>query len=148
MPTDNKTEQYYNLLEQHVSTFSTVSCRERLPLSCRIRPLAWGGQRGQGWRIFELLFQVPCQSQHRLVLCSYSLGSFSGYAAVQKDFPSDCSGKSRGEWRRIKELGGRAHSDNSCLSWGMLIISSWKVCLGGSDLWCWSYLQSLSCSLK
>lgn len=116
MPTGNKMEQYYDLLRQHVSTFSTGSFRERQPLFHRIRPPVWGGQRGQGWTMFKLLFQVPCQSkqasQHRFILCSYFPGSFSSHATVWKDIPGDRNGKNRGGWRTIKGTGEHAYSDS------------------------------------
>lgn len=161
MPTGNKTEQYYGHVGQRVPTFSIVSHRERLPLSHRIRPPAWGGQRGwqraiselvysQFYTINQLYFQVSCQSeqasQHQFILCSYLPGSFSSCATVQKDFPSVCNTKNR--WKIKKRNRGNLPFLTAPFIREELVIPSWKLCLLDGDLWCWSHPRSPGSSLK
>lgn len=86
MPTGSKTEQYYDLVGQPVSTFSTMSHRKRLPLSHRIRPPAWGGQRGQEGVSLSYYFRCLANRSRNLSINLCSTHIFQVLSPVMQQY--------------------------------------------------------------
>lgn len=139
MSTGNTTEEYCNLLGQHVSAFSTVSHREGLPLSHMIRLLSQGGQRGQECRIFKVMFQVLFLSkqayQHRFYAL-FMLSRVFFHSCNHYRKTSFVIGTGKTGWvEEDKKTKWTVLTALSSSVWGIPVIPRWKICLWGSDLW-------------
>jgi len=79
MPTGNRTEQYYDFLGQRVSTFSTMSRRDRLPLSHRITTSCLGRAEGPGAEDLRAIVSGALPIREGISALIYALLIFSRF---------------------------------------------------------------------